>query len=652
MFMGTGGREAILSAQHLSRTYGEGVNEVLSLQNASFTVYPGELLAVVGRSGSGKSTLLNILGLLLEPSAGRLTINGVDTSELTGIQKAEFRLKNLGFIFQAFHLIDHKTAIQNVELPLRIAGVSQRERRKRALEALEALGVAHRATAFPRTLSGGERQRVAIARALVNEPHLVLCDEPTGNLDSTRSAEVMVLLRQAIGDSRAGIVVTHDPKVAEFCDRVVVIEDGVLEGGKLPVARAVASTKALGQLTAGPATQRPRVVSTAVLEAAEAFVARTRRNVLTAIGVAVGVGALALNVGLSATASAQISDQFNAFLAQRVTLQSTSWDQADASWVDSTEQDAGLSRLSGLNGVEAVGVTAVLNGGSAVPVSLYPVASAPVSSAIVAASPGALASFDPRVVQGRLFDSGHASQHSHVALVGAAVMHRLHAVWRPGEHVWLGGDEFELLGVIDDRAVRGNLFNSIIVPSGEGLSMNKRIESPVVTIKVRPGAADVVGQQAAAAMAPSDPHSIRVATGVSPRALGRGIAATTSVLLYLMAAVALIVGGIGVMNTFLVATLERRKEIGVRLALGSPRRLIIWQFAFESTAVGVAGGMVGLVLAVDALTVITLTNHWQPVLDPRLAIVGLTTGTLLGLLAGIYPAMRAARIDPIESLNS
>lgn len=218
--------EPLVSARDLHKNYGS----VHVLRGVSIDLAPGERLAVLGKSGSGKSTLLHLFGGLDVPSLGRLQVAGHDLGSISRNERAEFRLTTVGVVFQAFHLVPNRTALENVELPMMFAALSKRERRRRATAALEAVGLSERLRHRPAELSGGERQRVAVARAMVNRPRLLLADEPTGNLDSATGIEVMAEIQRQIALAAAALVlVTHDEELARrTCDRVVGMQDGVL----------------------------------------------------------------------------------------------------------------------------------------------------------------------------------------------------------------------------------------------------------------------------------------------------------------------------------------------------------------------------------------------------------------------------------------
>lgn len=216
----------LIRFQNVWRTYRLGMVTVEALRDVSFQIEYGEYVAIMGPSGSGKSTLLNIIGCLDTPTAGRYELAGVDVTEMNDDQLAEVRNRQIGFVFQTFNLLPRVSALRNVELPLVYAGVGAAERRQRALRALEQVGLAHRARHLPNELSGGERQRVAIARALVNNPFLVLADEPTGNLDSKTGAEIMALFDELARAGNTIIVVTHEEAIARHARRIIRLRDG------------------------------------------------------------------------------------------------------------------------------------------------------------------------------------------------------------------------------------------------------------------------------------------------------------------------------------------------------------------------------------------------------------------------------------------
>ncbi len=655
--------QPILEARGLTKTFGAREAAQTVVDRVDLVLEAGEMVALLGASGSGKSTLLNMIGLLLAPDDGELLIRGERVDSSSARVRSASRLAHVSHVFQAFHLIEHKTVAENVELPLIHAGVPKAERREQVAAVLESVGLEHRTSASPATLSGGEKQRVAIARALVTRPDVLLCDEPTGSLDTARSAEVIDLLRAVTRATSATVIVTHDPEVAAQCDRVLRLVDGriveervgdVLREDMLreDMLRGTVSTgDVLGAEPEDPAPGRSRWGRTAWGQAWDAFTGRFARNLYTQLGVALGVSALVLSVGFAGTVSAQLSHAFDAFLADRVTVSALSAGkpvrssaQDAAQWAQSLD----AQRVRGIQGVRDLGFVQAVDG--SVDIQASAEGSSPSLSVTAAgATTEGLRVLEVHAAQGRLFDDGHVARADRVALLREGVLASMGRPWTPGLEITLNGERLSVIGTVKDYGDARGAAADLYVPLGVSLGAHEG--TPQMIVLVNPGAAEVVTGQLPAAVNPAQPQNVGASAPPEPKSLRQAVDSQQQLLMLGMSGLTLFIAGIGIMNTFIVAVMERRKEIGLRMALGAPPRAIGLQFCWEAVLTALAGSAIGVVFSVNVLFVIAALNGWTPVLSAGTVMLGLGAGLAVGTGAGILPAVRAASVDPVESLQ-
>ena len=228
-----------MKAEDLSKQYGSGDATVMAIHNMDFTVESGEFVSIMGESGSGKSTLLSIVGAMNPPSSGKFVVDGIDVYRLGSEKRTDFRREFIGFVFQSFHLVPYLTVLENVMLPLTTVKMSKKKKRVLAEEALDQVGLAGKEARLPSQISGGEKERVAIARAIVNDPPVILADEPTGNLDSSTTREIMRLLQRLNREGTTILMVTHSQDCAAYAERILQVSDGRLINGRKPQPQVV-----------------------------------------------------------------------------------------------------------------------------------------------------------------------------------------------------------------------------------------------------------------------------------------------------------------------------------------------------------------------------------------------------------------------------
>lgn len=661
--------------QGVSQHFMQGDTRIDVLKNIDLKVRYGEVVAILGPSGSGKSTLLNILGLLSTPASGSYLLDGTDTATFNAAQRAEARLNSIGFVFQAFHLIEHKNVYRNVELPLIYRGVPKAERAQRVEDTLALLGLSHRTDAPITTLSGGEKQRVAIARALIGEPALLLCDEPTGSLDEELTREVIDLLRECTGEQQSTIVITHDPLVAEHCDRVLRMHEGQLIEQKTPGHEETTVRAPLNQLSfAEGQTSKPQGSGRApwalasLKEAWDATVHRVRRNIFTMLGVVLGIASLVLTVGLTATISGQLADSFDIFRAKHLTVSSTRTEPMSRAELLSLAASENYRRVSHLNGVTGTALVDQLYESADVQrgPDNFGERGANVTAAVLAATPSIFSVQGHELVWGRTFDEGHVERNDKVVVLSESVMRQLALPYSPGVTVYIHDEPYTVIGVVRENPSLTLSYGSVYLPLGAKPGADAEEAQPVagggaaaaqtgkrstqIVVSTVAGAANQIAEEAPYALSPERPALYSVSVPPEPKTLREAVDQQQRTMLIAMSVITLVIGAMGIMNTFLVAVMERRREVGLRLAIGMRPSGILLQFSAEALLTGILGAVAGIVLAVNGISIVSLMNRWTPIISADTILLGLGAGALVGVLAGLYPAAKASRIDPAQTL--
>jgi macrolide transport system ATP-binding/permease protein len=624
---------------------------VHALVDVDLRLKRGEWLAITGPSGAGKSTLLHILGCLDRPSSGSYFFEGIDTATLSDKERAGLRSRQVGFVFQSFHLLLHRSVLENVMLAEVYRKQSQRGRRERARAAIERVGLSHRADFLPTKLSGGEKQRVAIARALVGSPSLLLCDEPTGNLDSKATADLLDLFETLNQQGLTIVIVTHDENVANRASRRVHIIDGKLT--------EITNGESKRDLAHSPSPNTSAVSRSGITlrdlfdEAIAGLFARPGRMMLTMLGIVIGLTALVATLGLSRTASNRIITQFDELAATEIVVTAKSVPPGIPPHVIPWDAPARLRRL---NGVVAAGTL------SAVDVKGALVSSSPVKDprgqtdfklSVQAASPTLFPAVRAELETGRFLDEGHSQRADRVAVLGSAAALRLGIVGvKQLPAITVGDKLYLVIGILRNVGRQPDLLSSVIIPEDTARRDFGLITPGSVIVETKIGATSLIAKQIPLALRPDQPSVLKVVYPPEPQRVRDAVQSDLNVLFLLLAGLSLVVGAIGIGNITLVSVIERIGEIGLRRSIGATRGHIAAQFLLESTSVGVIGGILGASLGILIVVAVSAYQVWTPVLDPAAPFLAPVIGGTIGLVSGTYPALRAARLEPVEAFRN
>lgn len=630
----------LLQLIKVSRDFGSASSATKAIADASLEVYEGEFVAIMGPSGAGKSTLMNILGLLDTPTAGTYLIDGVPATGLGEKERNRLRANTFGFIFQAAHMLPHESAVQNVALALSIARRPRKHRNEAVAASLRDVGLIHRSNSTARTLSGGEKQRLAIARALVTEPPIILADEPTGNLDSKNTREVLAIFEQLHRSGKTIILITHDENVAKVADRRVILTDGVLlpEIGQRQNARQ--STTALTSLRQ---QVQPLSPFERVGQALSGLTSRPFRSLMLVFAFLLGTGGLVASTGLAATASIQISSRLAEGALDRLTLfvppGGTDSDRlAQLARIESIPHVLGAAEFKPIERVDAE---------VSRPIDENPISPPQFSGYSAATGSDYLTQFGATVSPARAAAELDTTAQGNVAIIGRDAAAQLgYAPEQIGYQLWILGRLHLVVGVIQDGGADEQLLNSIIVPIG-----NVQDTPTQVRIRTEIGYPAAVAEAVPLSIDPINPDAVEISTVADLRNLSIGVTSDLATLVGLTAVVVLVMAMLSAGTAMFLSVQSRAQEIALRRAIGSSRLSIYFNFMIEGALVGVAGGISGLASGLVGVVVVSEFQGWTVALPPELLAVGVISGLLAGILSAIIPAFSAARIEPAQAIR-
>jgi macrolide transport system ATP-binding/permease protein len=696
--------EPILCVRDATKVYRLGDSDVHALRGVSLTINRGEFVAIMGASGSGKSTLMNILGCLDRPTSGEYLLEGINVAQLGEPELARIRGRRIGFVFQTFNLLPRTSAIENVELPLFYAAQIEGNI-ARARDMLHMLGLADRERNQPNQLSGGQQQRVAIARALVNDPAIVLADEPTGNLDSQNALDIMGTIR-ALNQERGVtvVLVTHERDLAELSDRIITLRDG-------RVISDLPSVHASGQHVTRtlPAVQpyRERQFGSrfdsllheagsigwmGVLAALRAIGRNKLRSGLTMLGMFIGVAALIAMVAVGEGARAAVEAQVQSLgtdllvvLPGTTRVNGVRAGNGSAASLrvkdvgEILEEDGAVADVSYVNRQSTQAVNGNQNW----------------STSVQGISASYLSIRRWPVIAGRTLTDQDEADGAVVCLLGQTVLINLFGEFTDpiGATVLVKNVPMTVVGVLtakghsasgqdqDDvifipfttsqerilgvatptstQTLSNNVF-ATIGPPPNPFGVVPKLEGFVNTIYVQarsPALVKTALDQVTRTLErthrilPGKPDDFVVRDLTEIAEVAEQSSKAMELLLAAIASISLVVGGIGIMNILLVSVTERTREIGIRMATGARRLHVLTQFLIEAMLLALMGGIAGIAAGVIVSLLISHFAGWPILLEVNVMILAFAFSGAVGVFFGFYPARQASRLNPIDALR-
>jgi len=659
---------------NIAKTYDRGESAVRALAGISLEITEGEFVAIMGPSGSGKSTLLHVLGLLDVPDSGSYQLFGRDVHALSDDQLAEMRNTFIGFVFQHFNLLSRVPALENVILPQLYTRRQPNPEHGRSM--LEKVGLGDRIAHRPNELSGGQQQRVAIARALINNPRLILADEPTGNLDSASAVEIMGIIS---GLNRAGltiVMVTHEEDIARHARRIIHMRDGLIQKDESNVAADIVPSRKFENQKSPPQADQPaaeKIANSAhagwealvaglqanLKQAWRALAARKVRSALSMLGILIGVAAVIAMLAIGQGAKKSINDQLSNLGSNLLTLRAApphlqGIAMSEGMMLRFTREDIveikrEINSISNIAGIVQGRGQATYGGQNW-------------NTQVLGVEPVYAQMHSSQPVIGRFFTAEEESSKARVAAVGLTVVRKLFGDVSPlGEFIKINKVNFQIIGVLPEKGAdkMRDQDDLVLIPLAtamdrlQGKKCFDQIEVEMASLDDMEDAQNNIRSLIIRThrLPPSRYDSFQIHNLAEMKEAISSSSRTMSWLLSAIAAVSLLVGGIGIMNIMLVSVTERTREIGVRKAIGARGRDIMVQFLVEALVVSLVGGFAGILFGWLISFCVSTFAGWASLITMSSIILSVSFSGTIGIIFGLWPARQAARLNPIEALR-
>ncbi len=646
----------MIKLKNVTKSFKNGENETQVLHGIDLEIKKGEFVAIIGQSGSGKSTLMNILGCLDVVSSGSYELDGRDISALSPNELSALRLKKFGFIFQRYNLLGANNAQDNVALPAIYAGVNKQKRDERARELLGELGLSEKTQNKPSQLSGGQQQRVSIARALMNGGEILLCDEPTGALDSASGVMVMEILSKLHAQGHTIILVTHDKEIAAWAGRIVEIKDGLVVSDrtnesaktKFDFSRREVEVKTLQSPLK---TSRFTSVKDRFLEcfkmSLQAIVSHKLRSFLTMLGIIIGIASVIIVVGLVNASQEKILAQINKIGTNTITLLIGSRQGDRNAWRIKGYSVSDAEILSQLDFVESATPRFTISG-------TFVYKNKDLSGVIRTGSETSLAITGVLVKEGRDFTREDVKYAKSVIIIDQFTKKQFFGDKDPlGEVILFNRRPFTIIGVAEREAFGVDESLQCYMPYTTGmykLTGDSNIRS--IVVKVKDGVNSQVAEESIneVMLSRRGTQDFWMRNSDTVKQTAQNAMNTMKFLSAGIAFISLIVGGIGVMNIMLVSVIERTKEIGLRMAVGAPASDILTQFLIEAVVLCLIGGVIGVSFAFSLGALVNLVSPQSLIFSSASVVVALAFSTAIGVIFGYMPAKNASKLNPIDAL--